>query len=506
MLWRRKLLMMLVMAGMLKASLLVISSLPSLYESRTLILVSGQQFDDSQSSSAQVTAVTQQALSRAGLAALVQRHQLKRPGEETDEAIERLRKEIRLETKLRDYYPQVPDSISIAYRHSNPQIAQQVLNDLVAQFEAANEALKRQIINEADRVSAELADLEGPLRELSEARAAAAIGAAGPSRESAEPRALRISTGAAIETLSDKEYALQQQISQQQHLIAEQQKILKSAPPARDSAYGVLLVRKAEIEALLKEYSAQYTERNPKVTQARAQLAEVNRQLAQFDAGGAPHTGLMASPEANELRALQRDLARLETDLGITRRELERKKQLLASLPGIDELDANVTAEIDRQAAESAAEYEHLSKRFYWLLDKQHLLQKTSSVVDGESSPALFKVIDRPYLPQSPAAPNYLTLKLAALGLALGTALLLAAVAEAPRLFLIRDHRDIEYFLGAPVLGLIPESLTSAERRQRRRQQLVRSLALALVVMALVPVVARLLGRLQVFHMVANRW
>lgn len=501
-LWRRKLLMLLVAAGMLAATFPLIRRLPNLYESRALILVVGQQLDDAQAGGGQITGVTQQLLSRASLAALVQRYQLNHAPEDTEAAAQRVRKEIKLETKLRDYYPQVPDSISLSYRHPNPQIAQQVLADLVAHFEAANETRAQQVTSETNRVNAELTDLEEPLRQFSEQKAAVATHTAAAGQESADLRT-RFLTVAAMETLSDKQYALEQQISQQKRLIVEQQKLVKSVPPARDGAYGALLVRKTELDALLKEYATQYTDKNPKVSQARAQLAEVNRQLAQLDASGAPNTNATAAPEANELRVLQRDLTRLETDLGVTQRELERKKQQLASQPESDGRGAD--AEVVAKSAQAEAEYDRLSKRYLWLLDKQYLLQKTSAVAGGETGAGLFKIIDRPSISQSPVAPNRFLLKLAALAAALLAGLLLAAVVEAPRLFLIHDPRDIEYFLGAPVLGLLPETLTPVERRHRRRQRWVNGLVLALLVTALVPAITMLLDRLQIFQMVANR-
>jgi uncharacterized protein involved in exopolysaccharide biosynthesis len=499
--WRRKLLIMLVAAGMVAATFPLISRLPNLYESRALVLVAGQA-DEAQGGGGQITGVIQQLLSRASLATLAQRYQLNQAPEDFDAAAQRLRKEIKLETKLRDYYPQVPDSVALSYRHPNPRLAQQVLVDLVAHFEAANETRAQQVTSETRRITAELAELEELLRQFGEQKADAAKRTATAGQESTDLRT-RFATVAAMETLSDREYALQQQLSQQQRLIAEQLKVVKAVPPARDGAYGALLVRKTELEALLKEYAAQYTDKNPKVSQARAQLAEVNRQLAPFDVSGASPGSATASPEAQELRALQRDLARLETDLGVTQRELERKKQQLAALPASDGRGADT--EMASKSARAEVEYDRLSKRYVWLLDKQYQLPKASVVAGGETGAGLFKIIDRPSLSQSPVAPNRFLLKLMALAAALLAGLLLAAAVEVPRLFLIHDPRDIEYFLGAPVLGLLPETLTPVERRHRRRQQWVKGLALALLVTALVPAVTLLLDRLQIFQMVANR-
>src|SRR5262249_55554461 len=125
----------------------------------------------------------------------------------------------------------------------------------------------------------------------------------------------------------------EQQIAEQKRQIAEQERIVKSEQNTipRDSAYGVLLVRKAELDAQLDGYASQYTEKNPKVIQARTQLEEIQRQLgvleAKYQSGGATPT-----PAVHELLLLQRDLIRLQTELEITRREAARKQIALGTL------------------------------------------------------------------------------------------------------------------------------------------------------------------------------
>ena len=58
---------------------------------------------------------------------------------------------------------------------------------------------------------------------------------------------------------------------------------------------------------------------------------------------------------------------------------------------------------------------------------------------------------------------------------------------------LIQDERDAEYFLGAPVVGLIPETLTPEERGRQRRLMLTRRLALLVLAVGSVPLLAILI-------------
>src|SRR5207247_317149 len=112
--------------------------------------------------------------------------------------------------------------------------------------------------------------------------------------------AQRLAAESSVETLSDKQYTLERQIVEQKRQVAEEEKLAALAPRTggarAGSSYGVLLVRKAELEAQLKEYSTQYTAKNPKVMQARTQLAEIDRQLAQLEAADGQGAGAGSTP------------------------------------------------------------------------------------------------------------------------------------------------------------------------------------------------------------------
>jgi uncharacterized protein involved in exopolysaccharide biosynthesis len=501
--WHRKLLIILIAAIVLKAAFTIIDKLPEIYESRAALVVTARPSDDPQVIGTQIVAVTQQVKSRVWLEPLIRRHQLSRPGEGIDDTVGRLGREIRLETRLREYYPQAPESVSIAWRNSDPKLAQQVVTDLVAIFNEANESLRAEAVSEAARISSQIAEIEGPLGQLSKQRAAARSPRTSE-RGVDDPATSRPALATSVDTLSDKQFALERQIAEQKQQIADQQKLVSAAPSAARSsgAYGVLLTRKAELEALLKDYATQYTEKNTKVIQARSQLAEIERQIAQLDSGSAAGSSApaAASPELRELRSLQRELSRMETELEVTKRELERKKQMLAALPA--SAPAQISAANTAGGSDLEAEYDRLSKRYVWLMERQDALQKIQAKGAGA---ALFQTIDPPFLPQSPVAPNRRLLRLLALALALGLALLVVMLLELPRLFLIQNERDIDYYLGAPVLGLIPETLTPLEHSRARRQKAAWALGVGLLALTLLPALVILLDRLQIFHLLANR-
>jgi hypothetical protein len=96
-------------------------------------------------------------------------------------------------------------------------------------------------------------------------------------------------------------------------------------------------------------------------------------------------------------------------------------------------------------------------------------------------------------------------LRLIGLGIALALGLLAAVALEFPRLFLIHDDRDVEYYLGAPVLALIPETLTPFERRRRRRLWGLRWLGFVILAAAMIPVFLIALDRAQIFQILGSR-
>jgi hypothetical protein len=274
----------------------------------------------------------------------------------------------------------------------------------------------------------------------------------------------------------------------------------------------VLLVRKAQLDAQLKDYLTQYTEKNSKVIQTRTELAEINRQLNQLDSGSGPGGGAPISSDVRELRALQRQLASLETDLAITQREIARKRQALTLLPNVEvSPGAIANAEsgggllTDKGKRDIAAEDERgrLLSRYESLVVRRDSMKRLNLGKGGPSA-AIFQVVDRPSKPLFPVAPNKAKLMLFAIGLALAGGLVAVAAVEIPKLSTIYNHRDVEYYLGSPVVAMIPETLTPAESGIKRRLLFIRGLGILFFAVMLVPALAAVLKKLQIFQILGK--
>jgi uncharacterized protein involved in exopolysaccharide biosynthesis len=514
-LWRRKWLIAFVTAVVLLAAAAVVISIPKFYESRALIVVSGAIYDR-QANGAQVAAVTEQITSRSNLETLIHRYNLYAPVTKIEPTVQQFEKEIKFETKYRSDSAGFPESFTVSYRHPDPVIAQHVVADLVSIFDQANKTLEAQAAEEAQRIKAEIANIEGRLGTASARRIASAVQSTAASRAASaieRQRAERSAIASTLETLRDRQFALNAQLADQKRLISQQQEVVRNAPPPVDdlrasNSYGALVKRRAELEGQIQDYSSKFTDKYPKLVQAREQLAEINHRIAEAGTGEQARA-VAASPASQELRSLQRELSRMETELEVVKREIDRKQQ---AAPGVTSSSPVPYTRVpsapivDPGATGGYSDYgaEGLRERYTGLLRREDALLQFQPSTAGPATP-FFQMVDQPNLPQSPAGPMRSKLMLMALVLALVTGVAAAAVVEVRRLSTIYDERDVDYFLGVPVVALIPETLTVSERGSASRQLFVRRLGYLVLGAAAVPILALVLNATKVFQILGNK-
>src|SRR5215510_6522819 len=359
-LWRKKPLILLVAASVSIATLQIIRHIPSVYESHALIVISnqGNGNNDPSLSGPPLAALTQRMTSQGNLTEIVRRYDLypQAPGVAPDPAaaVERLRKAIKIDIKMRNYYPDGPESLTIGYRYTDPIIAKRVVADLISIFDETNATIRRQAATELHRFQAQVAEIETQLHGLAPQRDQALLRSGTPDNAPSAVRAQRLAATDSIGSLGDKEFMLIRQIDEQKRQIAEQEKLVTSAAPASkiasNSAYGVLLARRAEVEGQIKDLAGSAIEKNPKMIQARAQLAAINQEIARLEAASGANSGAAvnsASPEARELRTMRRELQRLETELEVARRDMSRKTRSLTDLPNEPPPEAASTARLN---------------------------------------------------------------------------------------------------------------------------------------------------------------
>jgi uncharacterized protein involved in exopolysaccharide biosynthesis len=499
---------------MLTSTFVVIGGIPDSYQSSGSVVVAGNR-EDRQALAARVATLIERINSRGFLEPIIERFNLypsKANTGQMEAAVNSMRRDIKVETKYRN---ETPETVMITYRNPDPSLARDVTSELVSVFGEMNKAVEEETDRRSAQIATEIENIDTRLRQLGERNVVTAARNRATSIGRSAGNALasqRIAAASSVEELSDKQYGLEQQVAEQKRQIAEQEKIARSASgdAKSGSSYGVLLVRKAELEAQMKEYETQYTDKNPKVVQSRTQLSEINKQLAQLTAASGQEGAIANSAEARELRSMQRELARMETELEINKRVTARKQAVAGnataapapaasfrpSSPAPDQPLANISFETDK---------DRLKERYNVLLRQQDEIAQLRHSAAG-LDPGLFQLVAAPALPQVPAGPDRWKLRLFGLALALGVALLVIAIVEGPKLFSIHDDRDIRYYLGAPVLALLPETLTPDERGRARRLLVAKSLGVFVLGAILIPVLAFVLKEFALFQMIAGRW
>src|SRR5262245_22636800 len=141
-LWKRKKILLLMSFVMLIATLIVIRRIPSIYESRALVTVNLRSDPESTSEMNRFATLQQKLTSRETIATLIRKHGLYPKNNDIDDAIQSMQKALKIETKMRNYAPEVPESVLINHRHVDPKKAQAVVTDLVAMLEQCNEQIK----------------------------------------------------------------------------------------------------------------------------------------------------------------------------------------------------------------------------------------------------------------------------------------------------------------------------------------------------------------------------
>src|SRR5215510_10795755 len=178
-LWRRKMLFVLMTSALLISTIYIVRRVPNLYESRASVVITAPTTDERLVQAVPFNLLTQQLTSRANLEQLLERYNLYPDIKDQDRAIKKLEKAIKIDTKMRSY-PETPDSVTIMFRHHDPISAQRVVTDLVSPFEDANTQSNMLALEEQRQLDARIREVEenlikmGPQRGSSSLREAVA--------------------------------------------------------------------------------------------------------------------------------------------------------------------------------------------------------------------------------------------------------------------------------------------------------------------------------------------
>lgn len=457
---RRKWLAMAVFVVAAAASITVALSLPPIYRSTATVIVEQSRTESGTGElESRLQLISQEILSRSRLEGVIRTFNLYprlRPRASVETVVNRMRRDIRTESKLQPQPSGFGSTIALAisYRGGDPEQVAQVANALASFYLDEDRKLRERLASGAVRVlKAQLDEVKRSLDEQDRARGTD-LGELPQPADATMANLQRLQ--ADLRTGSDERMRA---LDRRNELIRDLDDA--DAPPAPVRAGpGPVAVRLATKTNELADLRQRYSESYPDVIRLRDEVAALEREAsAEAPAVGDPQVA--STGRATRLREALREVdaeisglrseeTRLRAEIGDHIRHLEDTPRLQAGL---------AAAGRDQQTTRDL--YDAIRKRY-----EQALLDEGDPARPA-SSP--FRILDPAIVPVDPAAPNRLVLLFLALvgSLALGAAA--GFVAEKLDTSL-HTADDVRAFTRVPVVVSIPLIVTDGGLRARRRR------------------------------------
>jgi len=336
----------------------------------------------------------------------------------------------------------------ISYKGKNPAQTAQVTNQLTAMFIEENLRLREeQSYGTSDFLESELQktaqQLEEKGRELAEVKARFG-------KDMPESTQFRLQE---MTALREDLHNAEQQIAQDQQQEADLQAIEASATPTVDLDLGSSLSGQsptAELQSKLSALQKRYGPNHPDVRKLQAQLNEAKAKEADNPAPSA------ATSSARKIHnpVIEAQLEQLDQDI-------EKRKTQEAQLKAtFNSLQATLQGNpyYEQKIGFVQRDFDALQSSYNSLLSKKMSAQTATELESREKSER-FVILESAQIPEKPYSPNRSMFVLGGLvvGLLVGFGV---AVAREVLDDSVRNAREAERILGAPVLTGVPEILT----------------------------------------------
>ena len=538
MLKRRKWLIMLPIITMTAAFGYVVSKLPSVYESRTLLTVKPPTISDKvvqsltdEDLTQRLQTINQEVLSRSSLEPMISKYKLfeleRSAGMDTALIVEKMTKNITVDLERTDNEQKVAAFI-IKYRDRSPEAARNVTAELATKYvnaqvlastqtaEVTREFIDNQLLQaktsldalEKQRLDIMMRNVE-TLPESSQGLIAQLEGLRKGEETIAKDK----------QTLITEKGRLQDSIralNSQARLIEdfgekETEEAVKEATQIEDTpAYAQLVQKRAEFNAKLENLKLSLREKHPDVIKAQNEIDKINEEIEALKKNTqkrVQQAGQSSSRKA-ELQKQNLEIEKQKAESQITQidQQMQAKdEQLRQNTTFIAALEAKINTipsvkvaleGINNQYASAKTTYDELLKK----RNDANLGYDRANNAQGET----IRVQDPANLPQSPVAPKRLILTAlgAVAGLIIG--LLLALMFEFPRILKIQNIEDAKHYTGLPILASVPPLLTPAEKIRAARLHWLKVSAGIAAALAGIPLIIIVLQLSRVFERVVS--
>jgi len=459
--------------------------LPSVYRSETVILVEQQKVSEeyvvanvSNDLQQRLDGLRQQILSRTRLQRIIDQFQLYKEGGNhgnSDEAIERMRKDITTELVESDGHRGQLSGFRIAYNAPSARLAQQVNTQLTSLFIEQNIQEQSQrsenttefLSSELDTARARLAEQEAKIKQFK----AGNLGALPSQMESN----VHILSG-----LQDRRQGLSQSLNraQEQKLYLEsllaQYRSVKVGEAGGSNSLQAIEDQLAKLKQELVDDQTKYTPDHPDVQRLKRLIARTEKQrdeIKEHRASDGP-----SKPSVETTRDLQAmtPVLQLEGQLKANQQEIEDSRRELAR---VDEQISSYQARLngtpirEQQLADLTRDYDQSTANYDSLLKKQMQSQLATNLQKRQQGEQ-FRIIDPPSLPNKPISPDRMRLSLIGIfvGLLVGVGLAVAVEMLEDR---VRNEDEVTRIVHVRILAAIPHLFTPEERKKQRHQRMI---------------------------------
>lgn len=461
---RRKWLGILVFLLPLCAGVATIMALPDLYQSTALVMIERQQVPEAfvrptvtSQLEIRLQTISQEILSRSRLESLITRFNLYpdlRTSTSTEEAVDRMRADIRLELKAADASRGgTTTAFALSYRGRDPQTVALITNTLASFYIEENlKARERQATGTAEFLRVQLTDAKKRLDDQ-EAR----VSALRRRYLGQLPQQMQ-SNLATLDSLNNQ---LRLNIDSQVRLAERRDQLSAQLALARtQSGDETDEMRLARLRRELTALRVKYTDRWPDIIRIKDEIATLEKQIAEPKPKPAEKTPPV--PPSPEVVRLQEALQGAATELRLAKVDEQRIRH------AIDVYQTRVenTPQSEQQFQETTRDYES-TRELYQSLSNRYNEALLAESMEQRQKGEQFRVLDSALPSSIPTAPKRprLLLICVALSLALGAgAMVLAEMLDTS----FHSTDDLRAYTTVPLLVSIPRILTEADSRRER--------------------------------------
>jgi polysaccharide chain length determinant protein (PEP-CTERM system associated) len=458
---RRKWLGILVVLLPLTAGISVIMALPDLYQSTALVMIERQQVPEAfvrptvtSQLEIRLQTISQEILSRSRLESLIQRFNLypeMRTPASSEQAVDRLRTDIRLELKSSDNNRAgTTTAFALSYRGRDPQTVALVTNTLASFYIEENlKARERQATGTAEFLRVQLAEAKKRLDEQ-EGRVSALR-----SRYLGQlPQQMQGN----LATLDSLTQQLRLNNDNQVRLVERRDQLAAQLTQVRAmSGDETDEMRLARMRRELATLRVKYTDLWPDIIRMKHEIEMLEKEMAQPKA-----KAKTPPPPTPEVIRVQEVLQMAETELKLAKQDEQRIRRAI----GVYQTRVENTPKSEQEFQEATRDYE-ATRELYQTLSKRYDEALLSESMEQRQKGEQFRVLDSALPSNVPTAPKRSRLLLAciALSLVLGAgAVVLAEMLDTS----FHSTDDLRAYTTVPVLVSIPRILTRADSRRER--------------------------------------